>query len=104
MLEEIQSSASAVMSGTGQEVARQLHRTPEQRTVAVMFSDDETGRAAEQVVRHVMEFLPELIRERQQETLNRLIDAFLVSVTPPKRLANRLVPTSKPKRRRSTAR
>jgi hypothetical protein len=99
MLVEIQSSASAVMSGTGQEVARQLHRTPEQRTVAVMFSDDKNGRAAEQFVRQVMEFLPELIRERQQETLNRLIDAFLVSVTPRKRPAKRLVRAASPKTR-----
>lgn len=29
MLEEISSSTSAVMSGTGQEVARLLHQTPE---------------------------------------------------------------------------
>ena len=91
MLEEISSSTLAVMSGTGQEVARQLYRTPEQKTIAVTFSDDEKGRAAEQVVRQLMEFLPQLIRERQQETLNKLIDAFLVNVVPRKRLANRLI-------------
>jgi predicted metalloprotease with PDZ domain len=100
MLEEISSSTSAVMSGTGQEVARQLYQTPEQKIVAVTFPDDEHGRAAEQVIRRVMEFLPQLIRERQQETLNKLTDAFLVSVTPPKRLANRLVRTAKPRQRR----
>ena len=58
MLEEISSSTSAVMSGTGQEVARQLYRTPEQKTIAVTFSDDEKGRAAEEVVRQVMKFIP----------------------------------------------
>jgi predicted metalloprotease with PDZ domain len=99
MLEEISISTSAVMSGTGQEVARQLYRTPEQKTVAVTFSDGEKGRAAEEVVRQVMEFLPQLIRERQQQTLNKLIDAFLVSVTPRKRLANRLVRAARPKKR-----
>jgi hypothetical protein len=88
------------MSGTGQEVARLLHQTREQKTVAVRFPDDEQGRAAEQVVRQVMEFLPQLIRERQQETLNKLTDAFLVSVTPRKRLANRLVRAARPKQRR----
>ena len=41
MLEEISSSTSAVMSGTGQEVARQLYQTPEQKIVAVTFPDDE---------------------------------------------------------------
>lgn len=45
------------------------------------FPDDEQGRAAEQVVRRVMELLPQLIRERQQETLNKLTDALLVGVT-----------------------
>jgi hypothetical protein len=43
MLEEISSSTSAVMSGTGQEVARQPYRTPEQKTVVVTFSDGEKG-------------------------------------------------------------
>jgi len=76
----------------------------EQKTVAVTLPDDEHGRAAEQVIRRVMEFLPQLIRERQQETLNKLTDAFLVSVTPPKRLANRLVRNAKPRQRRQTAR
>jgi hypothetical protein len=46
-----------------------------------------------------MEFLPQLIRERQQQTLNKLIDAFLMSVTPRKRLANRLVRAARPKKR-----
>jgi predicted metalloprotease with PDZ domain len=99
MLEEISSSASAVMTGTGREVARQLYRTSEEKTVAVTFSDDEKGRAAEEVIRRVMEFLPQLIRERQQETLNKLIDAFLVNVTPRKRLANRLVRAARPQKR-----
>lgn len=99
MLEEISSSTSAVMSGTGQEAARQPYRTPEQETVVVTFSDGEKGRAAEEVVRQVMEFLPQLIRERQQQTLNKLIDAFLVSATPRKRLANRLVRAARQKKR-----
>ena len=55
MLEEISRSTPAVMSGTGQEVARQLHQTTEQKTFAVTFPDDEHGRAAEQVVRQAME-------------------------------------------------
>ena len=42
------------MIGTGQEVARQLYRTPKQETVAVTFSDGEKVRAAEEVVRQVM--------------------------------------------------
>jgi len=97
MFGEISSSISAVMSGTGQEVARLLHQAPEQKTVAVTFPDGKHGRAAEQVVRQAMEFLPQLIRERQQETINKLTDAFLVGVTPHKRLANRPERASRPR-------
>jgi hypothetical protein len=50
-------------------VARLLRETPDQRIVAVTFPDDDQGRAAEQVIQRVMKFLPQLIRERQQETL-----------------------------------
>jgi len=84
MLEEISGSTSAVMSGTGREVARLLHQTPEQKTVAVTFPDDEQGRAAEQVVRQVMEFLPQLIQERQEETLKKVVNVLLTDVTPSK--------------------
>lgn len=100
MLEEIQNATSAVLSGTCQEMIRLLHQSPEWRTVAVTFPDDEQGRAAEQVIRRVMELLPQLIRERQQETLKKLIDAFLADVTPRRRPKNRPVPASGPKQRR----
>jgi hypothetical protein len=100
MLEEIQSSASAVMSCTGQEVARLLLQTPEQRTVAVTFPNDKRGRAAERVIRQAMELLPQLIRERQQETLKKLIDAFLADVNPRKRLAKRSTRACRPRQRR----
>ena len=89
---------SAVLSGAGHEVARLLRQTPEQRTVAVMFSDDEEGMAAEQLIRDVMEFLPQLIRDRQQETLNKLINAFLAGVTP-RRPPNRPLRASRRKQR-----
>jgi hypothetical protein len=82
MPEEIESSPSAVMSGSGREVARLLQRRATQRIVAVTFSDDEQGRAAEQVIQRLLAFLPQLIQERQQQTLKKLIDAFLGDATP----------------------
>ncbi len=82
MAKEIQDSTSTVLSGTGREVIGLLLRSPEKRTVAVTFPDDEEGAAAESVIRQVMEFLPQLIRERQQETLKKLTEAFLGRVTP----------------------
>ena len=99
MAKEIQNSTAAVLSGTGREVSALLLRSPEQRTVAVTFPDNEQGAAAERVIRQVMEFLPQLIRERQQETLRKLMDAFLAGVTPRGRTANRSVGTSRPKLR-----
>lgn len=94
----IQPVTSAVLSGAGHEVARLLRQTPEQRTVAVVFSDDGQGKAAEQLIRELMEFLPQLIRDRQQETLNKLIDAFLAGMTP-RRPPNRPLGASRTEQR-----
>ena len=82
---------SAVLSGNAHEVAQLLDEALEQRTVAVILPDNDDGRAAEQVIRRVMEFLPRLIRKRQHETLNKLTDAFLAGVTP-RRPANAFRP------------
>lgn len=95
MAKELRNSTAAVLSGTGQQVIEFLLRSPERRTVAVTFPDDEQGAAAERVIRQVMEFLPPLIRERQQETLRKLVDAFLSGVTPRKRTLNRPVGASR---------
>jgi hypothetical protein len=79
-----QAVRSAVLSGTGREVVRQLNRSPERRTVAVTFADDEQGAAAERVIHQVVEFLPQLIQERQEETLKKVINVLLTDVTPSK--------------------
>ncbi|MFC5861746.1 hypothetical protein ACFPT7_05535 [Acidicapsa dinghuensis] len=100
MLEEIQSSPSVVVSGNCQEVTKLLRLVPKQKTVAVTFPNDEQGAAAERVIRKLIEFLPQLIRKRQQETLSKLIDAFLSGVSPRRRSANRSAPASRPKQRR----
>lgn len=81
---KIQNVTSAVLSGTGDEVIRLLHRSPEQRTVAVTFVDDEQGAAAERVIHQVVEFLPQLIQERQEDTLKKVVSVFLTDVTPSK--------------------
>jgi hypothetical protein len=81
---QIQKVTSAVLSGTGHEVIRLLHRSPEQRTVAVTFADDEQGVAAERVIHQVVEFLPQLIQERQEDTLKKVVNVLLTDVTPSK--------------------
>jgi hypothetical protein len=81
---QIQKVTSAVLSGTGHEVIRLLHRSPEQRTVAVTFADDEQGVAAERVIHQVVEFLPQLIQDRQEDTLKKVVNVLLTDVTPSK--------------------
>ena len=83
-VKRIERVRSAVLSGTGRDVIRQLNRSPERRTVAVTFSDDEQGAAAERVIHQVVEFLPQLIQERQEETLKKMVNVLLSDVTPSK--------------------
>ena len=80
----IQNVRSTVLSGSGRDVIRQLNRSPERRTVAVTFADDEQGAAAERVIHQVVEFLPQLIQERQEETLKKVVNVLLTDVTPSK--------------------
>ncbi|HEY2467502.1 MAG TPA: hypothetical protein VGI45_06635 [Terracidiphilus sp.] len=83
-VKQIQKVRSAVLSGTGRDVIRKLNRFPERRTVAVTFADDEQGAAAERVIHQVVEFLPQLIQERQEETLKKVVNVLLTDVTPSK--------------------
>jgi hypothetical protein len=73
-----------VMSGTGQDVIALLHKSPNQRTVAVSFTDDEQVAAAESVFQRVAEFLPQLIEQRQADTLQKFVSIFLTDVAPSK--------------------
>ena len=81
---QIQSVRSAVLTGTGRDVIRQLNHSLERRTVAVTFADDEQGAAAERVIHQVVEFLPQLIQDRQGETLKKVVNLLLTDVTPSK--------------------
>jgi hypothetical protein len=83
-VKQIQKVRSAVLSGTGRDVIRQLNRSLERRTVAVTFADDEQGAAAERVIHQVVEFLPQLIQNRQEETLKKVVNLLLTDVTPSK--------------------
>jgi hypothetical protein len=49
----MQDFTSVILSGSAREVAQLLHERLDQRTVAVMFPDDDDGRAAERVMRRV---------------------------------------------------
>jgi hypothetical protein len=81
---QIEEGGSAVLSGSGRDVIRQLNLSPGRRTVAVTFADNEQGAAAERVIHQVVEFLPQLIQERQEETLKKMVNLLLTDVTPSK--------------------
>ena len=47
----------------------------------VTFADDEQDAAAGRVICQVVEFLPQLIQERQKDTLKKLVNVILTNVT-----------------------
>jgi hypothetical protein len=70
------------MTGTGRQVIQLLHRSPAQRTVAVSLPNNEQGVAAEIVFNRVVEFLPQLIEQSQQDNLKKILSALLPDVAP----------------------
>jgi hypothetical protein len=70
------------MTGTGREVIQLLHRSPAQRTVAVTLPNNEQGLAAEIVLNRVIEFLPQLMEQSQQDNLKKIVSALLPDVAP----------------------
>jgi hypothetical protein len=83
-VKQIQQVTPLVMSGTARDVIELLHRSPNRRTVAVSFADDEQVAAAESVFQRVAEFLPQLIEQRQEDTLKKFVSILLPDVTPSK--------------------
>jgi hypothetical protein len=81
---QIEEVGSIVLSGSGRDVIRQLNLSLGRRTVAVTFEDNEQGAAAERVIHQVVEFLPQLIQERQEDTLRKMVNLLLTDVTPSK--------------------
>jgi hypothetical protein len=83
-VKQIQQVTPLVMSGTGRDVIELLRRSPNRRTVAVSFADDDQVGAAESVFQRVAEFLPQLIKQRQEDTLKKFVSILLPDVTPSK--------------------
>jgi hypothetical protein len=73
-----------VLVGTASEVSRRLNRSSARRALAVTFTDDDEQSAVlEDVVRKVAEFLPHIVRQRQQESLERIVGALLPEIAIP---------------------
>jgi hypothetical protein len=83
-VKQIQQVAPLVISGTGHDVIELLLKSPNRRTVAVSFADDEQVAAAESVFQRVAEFLPQLIEQRQADTLKKFVSILLTDVAPSK--------------------
>jgi hypothetical protein len=73
-----------VLVGTGSEVSRRLNRSSARRALAVTFADDEQSAVLEDVIRKVAEFLPHIVRQRQKETLEKIVGALLPEIVIPK--------------------
>lgn len=76
------SPVSRVMVGASKEISDYLQQTPARRALAITFENEHELAAAEEVYRRVGEFLPQLIRSRQQEKVSKLIEALLPEMAP----------------------
>ena len=80
---QISETGTKILVGTGSELSRRLHRSTAQRALAVTFADDEESAVLEDVVRKVAEFLPHIVRQKQKESLERIVGALLPEIAIP---------------------
>lgn len=71
-----------VMVGASKEISAYLQQTPSRRALAITFENEQELAAVEEVYRRVGEFLPQLIRARQQEKVSRFVEALLPEMAP----------------------
>ncbi len=71
------SALPRVVVGTGREVSGFLRQTPARRTLAITFENESELAAAEEVYRRIGEVLPQLMRSRRQEKLNKVVEGLL---------------------------
>jgi hypothetical protein len=71
------------MFGSGAEVSEQLRRTTFPLALAVTFKDDDQHLAYEGMFRQVATSLPRLIRQRQTDALELIVDALLPDIETP---------------------
>jgi hypothetical protein len=69
-----------VIVGSSAEVSERLHRTSLPHALAVTFVDDKQWVIFERVFRQVTAFLPQIIRQRQTDTLEKIVDALLPNI------------------------
>jgi hypothetical protein len=74
-----------IMVGTRPEVIQLLRCNEAQRALAIAFGgpDDEQLEMLEDLVRQVAEFFPQLVRQRQNQALEKIVNALLPEVAIP---------------------
>jgi hypothetical protein len=80
---QLAKNAPEVLVGTGSEVSQRLHRYSARRALAITLPDDEQSAVFEDVVRKVTEFLPHIVRQRQKESLEKIVGALLPEIVIP---------------------
>ncbi len=79
----VQSVSPRILVGTGNEVGRLLHQGSAPRALAITFADDAQSAILEGVFRKVTAFLPQMVRLRQQETVEQIVGALLPDIAIP---------------------
>ena len=80
---QLQQEPPTVMVGTSSEVIQLLNRTAARRALAVTFTNDEQMHLLEQLVRRITEFFPQLLRQHQNDAVEKIINALLPEVAIP---------------------
>ena len=77
----LQHEQPAIMVGTAPEVIQLLNRTTAQHALAVTLTSNEQMHLFEQLIRRITEFLPQLVRQRQREAVEKVVNALLPEVS-----------------------
>jgi hypothetical protein len=79
--QQLRQEHPTVMVGTAPEVIQLLSRTAAQHALAVTLASDEQMHLFEQLVRRITEFFPQLVRQRQHEAVEKIVNALLPEVS-----------------------
>ncbi len=77
---QIRQTLPEVMVGSSTEVSERLRRAAVPRALAVTFADDNQQLVFERVFRQLTAFLPQLIRQCQSDTLEKIVGALLPNI------------------------
>ena len=76
----LQEDLPEMIVGSSFEVSERLHKTSVPRALAVTFADANQQLTFEGVIRQVTVLLPHLIRQRQSDTLEKIVGALLPDI------------------------